>query len=579
VPAVIAAAVGLLPFIPGGAGAQGGSDTAFTYQGFLRDDGIPANGQFRMVFELLKSGTPEPVAPPVIGPVEVTDGVFTAKLDFGPVFNGSPVDLHILIDLGGRLIPLDPPQRICPTPLAMRAASAESVDSVPDTALSDNVPIIVNNSLGLPGADASLRFGPLGECRIGIDPRFPGLVESDPVGFRLLGQDNQGCRLIFGPTMDCTVEIDPQGPPGLLLRDPSGIRIHPPEPGSPRLLFGPTDLCRISLEPDLPGLLLNDPNGIRILDPSAEGIPQLIFGPTDLCRISIDPNTPGLLLNDPNGIRILDPSANGIPQLFFGPTDECRISVDPERGLLLRDPRGITLPFATGPAGQLLPAVLTMGDAGECRWRVNAPDTGPKGMFLEDPEGLFLVNPQGGAGALSFGETGECRIRTGLLPNDRLSGLIFDDPNGMQFNTPESFFDVILANEFVQTSTRRLKDNIQPIEKAIEKIKQLEGVTFDWKPERGGKPSLGFIAEDVGKVFPQVVSYEKDGVNARGVNYGHLVAVTVEGIKQQQSQIETQQSEIESLRSENAALEQRLERLEKFMEQRSNKEADHDRRL
>ena len=117
------------------------------------------------------------------------------------------------------------------------------------------------------------------------------------------------------------------------------------------------------------------------------------------------------------------------------------------------------------------------------------------------------------------------------------------------------------AQAFIQTSTRRYKENVQPIAEPIEKIKQLEGVTFNWKPERGGKAALGFIAEDVGTIFPEVGSYEDDGVNARGVNYGHLVAVTVEGIKAQQDQIEDLEKENGELKDSLAEMKAQMERI------------------
>jgi hypothetical protein len=116
----------------------------------------------------------------------------------------------------------------------------------------------------------------------------------------------------------------------------------------------------------------------------------------------------------------------------------------------------------------------------------------------------------------------------------------------------------------VQASTRRLKDNIQPIAEPLEKIKQLNGVTFNWKPERGGKPSLGFIAEEVGEIFPEVVEFEADGVNATGMNYGHLVAVAVEGIK-------AQHSEIESLERENNELKETLSAMKAQMDALASK--------
>ena len=75
------------------------------------------------------------------------------------------------------------------------------------------------NPLGLPKIlieGGRIDFGP--DCRIGINPKFTGLVEADPNGFRLLGQDHQGCILLFGPTDDCTIGIDPTRE-GMIFRD------------------------------------------------------------------------------------------------------------------------------------------------------------------------------------------------------------------------------------------------------------------------------------------------------------------------------------------------------------------------
>ena len=58
---------------------------------------------------------------------------------------------------------------------------------------------------------------------------------------------------------------------------------------------------------------------------------------------------------------------------------------------------------------------------------------------------------------------------------------------------------------------------------------------------------IGLIAEEVGKVIPQVVVYEENGIDARSVDYPRLVAVLIEAIKEQQQNINHQQESIEAL--------------------------------
>ena len=59
---------------------------------------------------------------------------------------------------------------------------------------------------------------------------------------------------------------------------------------------------------------------------------------------------------------------------------------------------------------------------------------------------------------------------------------------------------------------------------------------------------MGFIAEEVGKQVPEIVSYEKDRVYATGLDYGAITPMLVQAIKEQQAQIEALKAEIENLK-------------------------------
>ncbi len=62
-------------------------------------------------------------------------------------------------------------------------------------------------------------------------------------------------------------------------------------------------------------------------------------------------------------------------------------------------------------------------------------------------------------------------------------------------------------------------------------------MSYNWDEKHGGKPDMGFIAEDVAKVLPELVTMEADGKNAVGMDYTHLMALAIEGIKAQQEEI------------------------------------------
>ncbi|MEW6557004.1 MAG: tail fiber domain-containing protein [Elusimicrobiota bacterium] len=99
-----------------------------------------------------------------------------------------------------------------------------------------------------------------------------------------------------------------------------------------------------------------------------------------------------------------------------------------------------------------------------------------------------------------------------------------------------------LADAWTPRSSKRWKTNIKPISAALDKINQLQGVSFDWKETQ--KHDIGLIAEDVGKIIPEVVDYEENGKDAKSLNYDHLVAVLVEAVKEQQKKIEELESRL-----------------------------------
>jgi hypothetical protein len=110
---------------------------------------------------------------------------------------------------------------------------------------------------------------------------------------------------------------------------------------------------------------------------------------------------------------------------------------------------------------------------------------------------------------------------------------------------------------FTNNSDIRLKKDVKPLERALEQVLQLHGVTFEWKdPAEHGDhqgPQRGFIAQDVEKVIPEWV-----GVDAKGfktLNLSGLEAMLVESLR-------TLKSENDALRTQTSKLEDRVKVLE-----------------
>jgi len=111
------------------------------------------------------------------------------------------------------------------------------------------------------------------------------------------------------------------------------------------------------------------------------------------------------------------------------------------------------------------------------------------------------------------------------------------------------------ATSFPTSSDVRFKKKIKPITDSLSKIKQIKGVSYEWNEYvnsiRNGyalnTPILGFLAQDLEKILPEVVQQWKlsdDCQDARSVDYIRVIPVLVEAIKEQQHIIESQQSQI-----------------------------------
>jgi len=108
-----------------------------------------------------------------------------------------------------------------------------------------------------------------------------------------------------------------------------------------------------------------------------------------------------------------------------------------------------------------------------------------------------------------------------------------------------STYGTMKAHSYVTYSDENLKTNIQPVENALDKVKNLQGVTYDWKSD--GSSDIGFIAQEVEKVIPQIVkSSGTEGSYA--MNYSRVTALLVEGIKEQQAQIENLKNALASIK-------------------------------
>ena len=95
----------------------------------------------------------------------------------------------------------------------------------------------------------------------------------------------------------------------------------------------------------------------------------------------------------------------------------------------------------------------------------------------------------------------------------------------------------VKATGFFYSSDVTLKKNVQEIETPLAKIMKLDGISFNWKDS--GKKSIGLIAQDVVKVFPEIINTDEE-TGLKTIEYAKLVAPLIEATKEQQKMIDEQ---------------------------------------
>lgn len=133
-------------------------------------------------------------------------------------------------------------------------------------------------------------------------------------------------------------------------------------------------------------------------------------------------------------------------------------------------------------------------------------------------------------------------IGIGITPTQKLhvSG------NGLFTGTVTASCGVLVCSDI------RYKTNIRPLTNSLSNVLALRGIYYDWKkeayPEKqfDDKSQIGFAAQDLEKIYPEMVHTDDEGFKT--VDYSRLTPVLVEAIKEQQSQIDVLTSELNELK-------------------------------
>tara|TARA_R100000322_G_scaffold161838_1_gene124098 strand:- start:331 stop:1275 length:945 start_codon:yes stop_codon:yes gene_type:complete len=102
------------------------------------------------------------------------------------------------------------------------------------------------------------------------------------------------------------------------------------------------------------------------------------------------------------------------------------------------------------------------------------------------------------------------------------------------------------------TSDERLKTNIVDVEDGLlEKLNSVRFVNFKWKADPKSPVQMGVIAQELEKIFPDLVVEDDDAVGTgetyKSVSYGKLNLIAIKAIQEQQALIETLEAKVKAL--------------------------------
>lgn len=458
----------------------------FTYQGFLKDGGNPANGNYNMTFRLFSVVTGG-TALATVGPVSVSvsNGLFTRELNFGSVWDGA--DRWLEIQVGATT--LSPRVKINPTPYAIHASTAATA-----------------NPIGVSGGDLSGSYPNPTVARL----QGRSVANTAPNSGDILKWNGSS----WAPSADLR-DAFWQASGSNIFYSAGNVGIGTSSPNRPLTIQGTGASSQWLQFIDSTGVHrwhLNHLNsGLNFAESGvADGRLFLAAGG----NVGIGTAAPAEKLHVMGNLRLRnDADIFGLDRMVG--FNDLRLAGDD-------DPAGTT--------------DLIITSDGRVGHRVSYSNSNFN-ITNAGYEFVLTVERADGRNILQVLDNG--RLYVGGIRN-------IGDFRNMQWNqsTGEVGWD---------TSSRRYKENIAPLEDDYLKILHLEPKTYT---RIGGEPDrweIGYIAEEVHELgLTRLVEYDLEG-RPDGVNYEKMVLYLNEVIKRQQGRI--------------AELEKRIEQLEKSRRQ------------
>ena len=534
--------------------------TEITYQGRLLNGTSPANGSHDFEFSLFDAitGGGQIGSAVSLTAVNVNNGVFSVRIDFGNQFPGANRYLEIRVkeSSGTEFTTLTPRQAISSAPYAIKSLNAENAVTA-NSANSATSANTATNSLRLSGVDGRLYVvtddARLADARTPL-PNSPNYIQNRTTqqaasNFNITGNGTVGGTL-SGNVVNAATQFNIGGTRVFDVGSSNtsvGVEVGSATQSSNQNTFfgyraGSNNLGSFNTFFGSNAGTSNHASNNSIFGASAglgsSGGDNVFFGyfsgngnSSGLRNTFVGSNS-GLGNTIGNNNTAIGYSTGFLANnLSFATAIGAGASVSTNNTVALgRSGDTVRVPGNLTVEGQMQ-SVSASG--GTTRYFMQAAGAN-KGILFESlnatPNAVFWISQYEPA-------TGTTQTRLSINSNGALSVYGLGSPGTTSLCRNTVSFEISTCS-----SSIRYKTNINPFNSGLALIRRLRPVSFNWKD--GGMLDVGLVAEEVNKVEPLLTTTNDKG-EVEGVKYDRVGVVLVNAVKEQQAQIENQQKQFD----------------------------------
>jgi streptogramin lyase len=295
----------------------------------------------------------------------------------------------------------------------------------------------------------------------------------------------------------------------------------------------------LALDAGQSNLYISDSTAIRQIDlkyfnvstvvGSATGTSTIVDGFGSFAQFS---NVGGLVIDGTNTLYAVDTGTMALRRISYANNQYQCITISGKLSLSIADKTTITtgnLDLATF----YTPNGLTIDSSSD----MYIADTSHRSIRTITPSSFT-------ASSLNINSISVGQIQTASARN----GVIFSDASGTYYTSSTTFTytdGILVVNGIALTSDARLKENIIPLSNSLSNLSTLNPVSYTRIDETTGKRHIGFLAQEVETVYPELIYTDSKG--SMSIAYQNLTAVLVDSVKELQGEVRNLQSTVRGM--------------------------------